>query len=448
MWNSETETDLTESFFGKVLTNLYEVCQARLDVFTGLEKAVKPPDLLLPEGNPTFNAFVKNYQPNFEEYVTLLLTLACHIKGDFFDELLSGYYPEGTHFPAFGGVRGKNHRGILPTGETAQFILAGNDIHKRLAVQGLFASDHWFAIENILKLEEVPEGEPLMSGRLILDGEWLEKLTHGRTSTPRFSTRFPAEQLTTSLMWDDLVLPSSTLTQIRELEIWATHHSGVNAAGNLARHLKPGYRALFHGPPGTGKTLTASLLGQSTDKPVFRVDLSMVISKYIGETEKNLAGLFDKASNKNWILFFDEADALFGKRTETRDAHDKYANQEVSYLLQRVENYPGLVILASNFRSNVDTAFARRFQSIIHFPLPKPEQRLRLWNNILSEDISLDPAIDLKKIATQYELSGSNIVNVVQYCFLQLLEAERADLPLSLLLEAIRREYAKEERLS
>ncbi|MCB0639770.1 MAG: ATP-binding protein, partial [Lewinella sp.] len=350
--------------------------------------------------------------------------------------------------PVFGGVRGKNHRGILPTGETAQFILAGNDLDRRLAVQALFRPDHWFATENILKLEEVPDGEPLMSGRLLLDGEWLEKLTTGQVSAPRFSTRFPAEPLTTELTWDDLVLPDHTYAQIQELLTWVNHHATIKAEWNLARHLKPGYRALFHGPPGTGKTLTASLLGLSTKLPVFRVDLSMVISKYIGETEKNLAALFDKASHKDWILFFDEADALFGKRTEVRDAHDKYANQEVSYLLQRVESYPGLVILASNFRSNVDTAFARRFQSIIHFPFPKPLQRLELWKSMLPADIQLDPEIDLEAIARQYELNGSNIVNVVQYCVLQLMAKGQQRLSPAMLLEGIRREYAKEDRLT
>lgn len=434
------------SFFGSLLANLHGVCRARLEVHTGQAEAVKPPDLLVPPGNAVFAEFIQRRQPTYQEYVTLLLALASHLQSDFFDELLKTYFPDGAHFPAFGGVRGKNHRGILPTGETAQFVLAGNDLKQRLAVQHLFGSSHWFATENILKLEQVPEGEPLMSGRLLLDTEWLEKLTTGQVSAPRFSTRFPAEMLHTELSWDDLVLPDLTRRQIAELETWMTHHANLPSEWNLSRHLKPGYRALFYGPPGTGKTLTATLLGQSTGHPVYRVDLSMVVSKYIGETEKNLSVLFDKAANKNWILFFDEADALFGKRTEVRDAHDKYANQEVSYLLQRVENYNGLVILASNFRTNLDAAFARRFQSIIHFPLPKTEQRLQLWQNILPRDIPLDPAVDLRELARKYELSGSNIVNVVQYCVLQQLERGADTLSPQLLLEGISREYAKEDK--
>ena len=128
-------------------------------------------------------------------------------------------------------------------------------------------------------------------------------------------------------------------------------------------------RILFIGAPGTGKKTLASLIGQQSGKEVYRIDLSMIVSKYIGETEKNLSKVFDAAEHKDWILFFDEADALFGKRTDVRDAHDRYANTDVAYLLQRIENYNGLVILATNRKSNIDKAFTRRFQTVISFPL-------------------------------------------------------------------------------
>ena len=142
----------------------------------------------------------------------------------------------------------------------------------------------------------------------------------------------------------------------------------------MKKVLKPGFKALFHGLPGTGKTLTAMLIGKKTGLDIYRVDLSQMVSKYIGETEKNLAKVFDKAEHKNWILFFDEGDALFGKRTNTKDAHDRYANQQVSYLLQRIEEYDGLVILATNLKNNIDDAFLRRFQSIIHFPMARTQR--------------------------------------------------------------------------
>src|SRR6185369_1537927 len=180
------------------------------------------------------------------------------------------------------------------------------------------------------------------------------------------------------------------------------------------RHIKLGFRSLFYGPPGTGKTLTAALLGKTTGLDVYRVDLSLVVSKYVGETEKNLAAVFDQAERNDWILFFDEADALFGKRTQTSSAHDRYANQEVAYLLQKVEDFPGVVILASNLKGNIDEAFARRFQSMVHFPLPGPEERVRLWRGAFPNPSRLEPAVDLARIAEEHEISGGAIVNVLR----------------------------------
>ena len=154
---------------------------------------------------------------------------------------------------------------------------------------------------------------------------------------------------------------------------------------------------------------------------MFRIDLSRVVSKYIGETEKNLARLFDRAEHKNWILFFDEADALFGKRTEIRDAHDKYANQEVAYLLQRIENYAGLVILASNQRGNLDEAFLRRFQAVIHFPVPMAEDRRDLWQRAFPSQIQVADDVDWRDIASRFELTGAGIVNVAHFCAIEAL---------------------------
>ncbi|MEM6687692.1 MAG: ATP-binding protein, partial [Bacteroidota bacterium] len=206
------------------------------------------------------------------------------------------------------------------------------------------------------------------------------------------------------------------------------------------------YKVMFFGAPGVGKTLTASLMGKHTGKDVYRIDLSLVISKYIGETEKNLSNLFNKAKNKDWILFFDEADAIFGKRTGVRDAHDKYANQEVSYLLQRIESHSGLVILASNYRSNIDKAFTRRFQSIIDFETPGIAERLLLWQKYIPEAFMTDE-IDLESISEAYEVTGANIVNIVQYACLQVLADGGTKLSNEILTDAIRREFIKEGKM-
>jgi len=215
----------------------------------------------------------------------------------------------------------------------------------------------------------------------------------------------------------------------------------------MRKKLRPGMRSLFYGPPGTGKTLTASLLGQVTGHEVYKVDLAIVISKYIGETEKNLATLFDKAEHKNWILFFDEADSLFGKRTQVRDSHDRYANQEVSFLLQRIETFDGLVILASNLANNVDEAFSRRFEQIIHFPMPRKAERLQLWQKGLPQNIKLDADIDLAQLANRYEISGGSVMNVIRHACMKAISREQNILLLADISEGIRREFAKENRL-
>lgn len=391
--------------------------------------------------------FIATHNPDYEEFTLLLLALAPSLQPTFFTQLIAEHLPEGGDFPEFGGVKTSNHRGLLPTGETAQFIIAGDNLKNRLDVQMMLSSEHWFAKQHILWLETMPTGEPLMSGRLILDSEVVELLTTGVVSKPRFSMDFPAEHLDTEMEWEDLVLHPNTLSYIREIENWITHNDTLLHTWGMHKKLKLGYRALFYGPAGTGKTLTATLLGKYTGKEVFRIDLSRVVSKYIGETEKNLSRLFDKAEHKNWILFFDEADALFGKRTDIRDAHDKYANQEVAYLLQRIENYNGLVILATNQRGNIDEAFVRRFQNIIYFPMPRAEERYQIWRNAFPPQIDIADDIDWQQIAARFELTGAGIMSVTHYCAVELLANQTLTLHFKHLEAAILREYIKEGKV-
>lgn len=430
------------------LDYLQKVLQQRLAQHFAKDKPTSPfelPPITFPQDDgSTLTQFIQQTGLKTPELVVLLLALVPHLQPSFLDNVIAKYLPSGGNFPEFGGIKGKNHRGTLPTGETALFLLAGNDLERRLQMQEILSTEHFFARERILQLEDLPSGEPLLSGRLILDPDYVDWFTTGTIRLPKMSSSFPAEHLSTQMTWDDLVLSSSTLTQIKELETWVRHNRTLMLDWDMQRKLKPGYRALFHGPPGTGKTLTATLLGKSTQKDVFRIDLSTVISKYIGETEKNLANLFDKAQNKNWILFFDEADAIFGKRTGVRDAHDKYANQEVSYLLQRIENYPGLTILASNFKTNIDEAFVRRFNSIVYFPAPKANERALLWKKAFPTQVELAANVDLDQIAQKYELTGSHIMNITQYVCLQALERKSRVVQAEDIRQGVSRELLKE----
>ena len=183
-------------------------------------------------------------------------------------------------------------------------------------------------------------------------------------------------------------------------------------------------------------------MGKKNKLDVFRIDLSQVVSKYIGETEKNLASIFDIAENKNWILFFDEAESLFSKRTSVSDSKDKFANQETAYLLQRVENYNGLIILATNLKPNIDLAFSRRLHSVIHYAIPNSLQRKKLWVNALHGIADISDS-KIQKIAETYQISGGSIKNVIQFAWLKS-KADNTSIKIENLMIGIRRELTKD----
>lgn len=401
--------------------------------------ALHPPEH---EAGSVFAEFLRFYGLTFNERVILMLALLPHI----YPAALDVFFTRSKEISAtaFGGIKANVHSGFLPTAETAFFILAGNDLAKRFKVQQLFDASHVFKQHNIIYLGVSPANEPFFSSQLLINDEYVDFFTGGKLRKPIFSIDFPAKQITTTLEWNDLVLDEHTMKQLDEIRIWLQHGNTLLNEWQMNKHIKPGYKALFFGPPGTGKTLSAALLGKLFHLDVYRVDLSMVVSKYIGETEKNLEKVFSRAEHKNWILFFDEADALFGKRTGISDAHDKYANQEIAYLLQRLEDYNGLVILSSNMRDNVDEAFGRRLQAIIHFPVPKTAERARLWKNAFSTYSHLEDAIDIEMIADKYELAGGSIINVVQYASLMALNRNENIIRLYDLIEGIKKEFRKE----
>ena len=379
------------------------------------------PELAFIEDGSAFADFIEQYQPDFDEYITLLLALVSHVQPGLLDNLFAELLPEKGLFAEFGGNRDNVNQLFQPTGETALYLLAGRALERRFAIQKLFSIEHYFAKENILQLETAKAAEPYFSGRLILNPDYVELFTQGHISSPHFCAEFPAQQIFTDLEWQDLVLSEAVQKRVDEISLWVEKNRILMSEWKMAAKFKPGYRALFYGPPGTGKTMTATLLGKHTGRKIFRVDLSTVVSKYIGETEKNLSTLFDKALSRDWILFFDEADALFGKRTGVKDAHDRFANQEVSYLLQKVEQFDGLVILASNLKTNMDDAFLRRFNAVIPFSLPSITERKKIWLINLPENSKIEGHENAIQALAQYELSGGSIVNVMHYCCLQAL---------------------------
>ena len=223
-----------------------------------------------------------------------------------------------------------------------------------------------------------------------------------------------ARKLEPTYDWDDLVLPPDAVTQLHELCQRVAHRHQVLDSWGFDRKLSlgKGVNALFAGPSGTGKTMAAEVIAQDLGLDLYKIDLSGVVSKYIGETEKNLNRIFRAAENANAILFFDEADALFGKRSEVRDSHDRYANLEVSYLLQKMEEYEGLSILATNLNRNMDEAFVRRLTFTVTFPFPNEESRLAIWRKIWPEQAPLATDVNLAFMAQEFKLAGGSIKNI------------------------------------
>lgn len=256
-------------------------------------------------------------------------------------------------------------------------------------------------------LDDALEATPALSATAGRLSETARDDSHGAIGT--LAVRAPTPHL-----WNDLVLPAPTMARLRDFSAAIRDRAIVLDRWGFGRRAARarGVSALFAGASGTGKTMAASVIARELALDLFVIDLSMVVSKYIGETEKNLDKVFGAARDAGAILFFDEADALFGKRSEVRDAHDRYANIEVAYLLQQLDAHDGIVVLATNLSRNLDAAFSRRMRYVVEFPLPGDVDRLRLWRGIFPDEAPLDPDVDLAFLASNFPLAGGDIRNV------------------------------------
>ncbi len=223
-----------------------------------------------------------------------------------------------------------------------------------------------------------------------------------------------ARKITPHYQWHDIVLPPDQFNMLREICEQVKNRALVYEAWGFERKISlgKGLNVIFAGPSGTGKTMSAELIAGELKMDLYKIDLSNMVSKYIGETEKNLERIFQEAGESNAILFFDEADSLFGKRSEVKDAHDRYANIETGYLLQKMEEYEGIVILATNLRKNLDDAFVRRMHFIVEYPFPDEKERLEIWRRVFPAAVKLSADVDLGFLARQFKISGGNIKNI------------------------------------
>lgn len=240
--------------------------------------------------------------------------------------------------------------------------------------------------------------------------------------------------------WDDLVLPEHCLRKLREIILWVTHRQQVEQ--NWGGRISGGPIALFSGPTGTGKTFASEVLANALGWPLYRVDLGLLVSKYIGETEKNLNALFDAADGRNVVLLFDEADSLFSKRGEVKEARDRYANMEVSHLLSRIERHRGPCILTTNLRKHIDSAFTRRFQMIVDFPRPEAQDRSRLWEMHLPPGAPRESDVNTQLLGSEFNLSGGQIRNAALHASF-LAAGDSRPIGLSHIASAVWTEFSK-----
>ncbi len=389
-----------------------------------------------------YEQFLLDHQLDLEERVLLAVALAKNLKPEIFNPFLIENSVTQKVYPEFGGIIKEDK--FIPTYRTVAFLL--NDIPEALPLKiyTFFEQDHFFYKEHILDYARTNFQNRLNTPvSLTLEVEYL--LLTGRKYKAEFNADFPAQEITTNLNWEDLVVSPKVQRHLEEILKWYTYKELFQEREYYSKWIKKGYRSLFFGPSGTGKTLAASLLGKKLNVPVYRVDLSMIISKYIGETIKNLEKIFARAEHNQWILFFDEADAIFGSRSQQQNANDRHANQEIAYLLQRIENYPELIILATNLQHNLDEAFIRRFQSVVHFKTPEVQQRITLWKTIFHKDLGLSETY-LEEMAEKHQLTGGTLINILQTARL-LTEDSTQHLSEASVNFAIQRELKKEENI-
>jgi len=276
-----------------------------------------------------------------------------------------------------------------------------------------------------------------------LDAEQLHALCRAQV---RLDLGSLAQRVTPRFKLNELVLPTAQALQLEEIIramrslTWVHYRWGTARAWNDA-----GLSVLFCGPSGTGKTMAAEAIAEELQLPMFRIDLSQVVNKYIGETEKNLKKVFDAAEESDCVIFFDEADALFGKRTSVKDAHDRFANIEISYLLERMERLKGIAILATNRRKDLDEAFLRRLRCLIEFPLPSEDERERLWRYVFPKGVDVS-ALDISYLARSFPLAGGHIRSIAFNACLQAGNSSNPSVDMSHVLSAVKRELDKLNR--
>ena len=398
----------------------------------------------LSKNNTIYGQLVRELELDAAERLVLILSLSPHLKPELLDLFLIQNSATNRGFTEFGGrVRG-DREGFLPTGETALFMLAGGDLEARFKGAEIFNKRHPLFSQHILEFDEIGNGGIRMRGQLRISEEFLERLTTGKAFQPAYSSKFPLKPLTSDLDWSDLGLNPKLQKELEGILNWIKHEEVLMNDWKLSQHIEAGYKSLFHGPSGTGKNLAAALIGKSTNREIYEVERSLLLARHFRRNNEHIDSFFRTAERNDWILFFDEADSLFGKRTNVRESNGRYANQEVSYLRQKVEEFSGIILLATESQKELEFPFP--IDANVAFLEPDSRQRLVLWTSIFggeNKKYKLARDIDFQELATNFEVNRENIIQVLKYATTATIGRGENEIRREDILAGIRKELAQ-----
>lgn len=370
---------------------------------------IDPPELKNAEG--AYAELVKKHDLNSDERLLLMLAFSIHRKPELIRKFNFEDNRASLHIQPYQNIG-------APTAETFLWLVCGSDLKARMEKDYLFDSNHLFFRENLLSLEHSGQYMGRYHGVLNMENDYIDLFMYNEYRIPQFSPEFPAVHAKTEYDIMEITMPKDMRSRLLEIRAAIEFEDYMRHDLAYGKDMTPGYLALFYGPPGTGKSLTAATLGKLLDMQVFEVDVSNLVSKYIGETTKNLDKLFRKASGKNWVLVFNEADALFSKRSEAKSSDDAgatHANQTISYLLEAIPRHKGVIILTTNMRHNFDKAFGRRINSEIHFKPLTPHQAGIYTKKYIHSKLPLEKEVDLEAVYKRHcqNISIASIHNIV-----------------------------------
>ena len=435
------------SFIGKEMSWISNRANSLLNHLLTPGEFFSPEQLHLPDPLTHYGKFMVDWKANETERMAISICFAQLYFPTAFDSFLNVFAKRGKRLSNVGGKLIESEGRFYPTVRTLAFIMAGNDFEKYAHYTNLLSSGHRLFQEGILLVTESRDARSFIEMEVRLNEIYYPALLNGAEPRLDAEVGFPASRNTGTHTMNEVVLDDNTVVEMNEIKNFAWKIDELQALPE--KRMYKGYCVcVFTGEPGTGKTHTAVAMGNELKMPVYTVNTAQLVSKYIGETEKNLDKVLNRFNNKNCILFFDEAEAIFSKRTEVKDSHDRYANQEQSFLLQKMTEFNGIIILATNvqdIRQHMDKAFLRRFYRIINIPFPNYPERKLIWEKTLGQSFTYEDGL-VDRMAKNYQLVGGSIHNVVSDGVIKALTAKSKVITFEMMEPALKSEFNKTGR--